>query len=858
MAQIAASFNPVAQSTDETEILRAKLKANGWHWVPGLGKGIYYDGWNKGVYDSGAAEWAASENPEWNSTGILQDQTVARDVDAKIPSTAAKLAKATVLGESPCGTRYGSKGSAMLYGVIAPMRSITVRGIAPGDNKKSTIVEYIGMTRQLMCFGIHPDTRKPYRWEGKSPLDVPVSAFTKNARQDFIEQAKSDKAIALADGWTEVTITLQATDADKQEARAGNGGLVSMPMLAKMLSHVDPGQDHNDCLRIVAALKHAEACELVDDSDFSAEEVADKWSRGDYQNDKQAPANYADGWAKKRYDSLDAFKEGGVKFATLVHAARTGGYKGPSRIDSPLDEADGRDSELPQDVRNVLYPEQFQRNDLPDVIQQGEFIPYGRLYNPWNEYDSPVFPLETFPPAMRDFAVNIAANKGGDVSAMAMCCLAAISMALGHDNVLYLMPDNTFSVRPAIWVMLRGDSGTTKTWLERPAVEPLQELDNKWQAEYRAAIEVIEKDDGLTKEAKETALAEIKRPRRLLAYDATTEALMDILSHQNSGIGIFKDELIGLILGGAKYGGDSAGISNRADLLQAHDGGPYVQDRIKRGTITVQNYSVSILGGIQPNRLSKFKNLGDDGLLQRFLPVIMKDSVLPLEHPDNSASHAWRKLIERLATSTPLDRQLSKEARAEFRRLQERIHKLKKTFRDMDAFASFIGKLEGTWGSLALLLHMAWECPTVNRVSLETARRASRIVEDFLFHHGHILYRSMGEDVQKGDKSIARVIVEALQDPEKAGKVKWRDFYRGTECCRAEDVKPVQRLRGFTGSGWLVPDSEFDHCREWTINPAVAGFATEAKEERRLYDEMLAAIKLKAANKKKLVEGPED
>lgn len=358
--------NPV---TDESEILRSKLKASGWHWVPGQGKRILYDGWNKGVYDYDAAEWAASKNPAWSNTGILQDQTIARDVDAKILSTAAKLAKATVLGESPCGTRYGSKGSATLYGVTAPMRSITVRGIAPGDTKKSTIVEYIGMTRQLMCYGIHPDTGKPYRWEGKSPRDVPVSEFTKYARADFIVQAQRDKAIALADGWTEVTITLQATDADKQEARAGDGGLVSMEMLEKMLSHVDPGQDHNECLRIVAALKHAEACELVDDPDFSAEEVADKWSRGDYQQDKQAPANYLDGWSKKRFDSLDAFKEGGVKFASLVHAARAGGYKGFSRIDSPFDYIDDEDSELPYDVRNVLYPEQFQRKELPEVTE---------------------------------------------------------------------------------------------------------------------------------------------------------------------------------------------------------------------------------------------------------------------------------------------------------------------------------------------------------------------------------------------------------------------------------------------------------------------------------------------------------
>jgi hypothetical protein len=47
-------------------------------------------------------------------------------------------------------------------------------------------------------------------------------------------------------------------------------------------------------------------------------------------------------------------------------------------------------------------------------------------------------------------------------------------------------------------------------------------------------------------------------------------------------------------------------------------------DRVSRGTIYVPNLSVSILGGIQPAVLKDLRGLTNDGLLQRFIPVLMR------------------------------------------------------------------------------------------------------------------------------------------------------------------------------------------------------------------------------------------
>ena len=75
-----------------------------------------------------------------------------------------------------------------------------------------------------------------------------------------------------------------------------------------------------------------------------------------------------------------------------------------------------------------------------------------------------------------------------------------------------------------------------------------------------------------------------------------------------------------------RYG---SGASSRAFYLTAFNGGPYLKDRVGKGTrddeaeIRVENLALNILGGIQPDRLSRLRDLTSDGLLQRFLVVLM-------------------------------------------------------------------------------------------------------------------------------------------------------------------------------------------------------------------------------------------
>ena len=91
--------------------------------------------------------------------------------------------------------------------------------------------------------------------------------------------------------------------------------------------------------------------------------------------------------------------------------------------------------------------------------------------------------------------------------------------------------------------------------------------------------------------------------------------------------------------------------ADRGFWLQAFDGGPYTVDRIGRGETHIRNFSVSLIGGIQPARLAELHGLTSDGLLQRFLPIMMGPSTLAQDRPcDNEA---YSRLVHQLIFAKP-------------------------------------------------------------------------------------------------------------------------------------------------------------------------------------------------------------
>src|SRR5690606_26415507 len=99
------------------------------------------------------------------------------------------------------------------------------------------------------------------------------------------------------------------------------------------------------------------------------------------------------------------------------------------------------------------------------------------------------------------------------------------------------------------------------------------------------------------------------------------------------------------------------------------DGGLRQIGRIERGQIRIPNWGASVLAAGTPDGLRQhMKQLPDDGLIHRFIPVVMGPPNLDAEGDAQAAKESWHQLIRFLRSSVkPGEIQLSPEARQIFR-----------------------------------------------------------------------------------------------------------------------------------------------------------------------------------------------
>ena len=270
------------------------------------------------------------------------------------------------------------------------------------------------------------------------------------------------------------------------------------------------------------------------------------------------------------------------------------------------------------------------------------------LFDPWGRYIVPPFPLEILPPVLRHFVTVQSELIGCDRGGLAMATLAGISGAIDHRFALKMLRNGNWWESPRLWVLLVGDPSVKKTPIVRCATEELDRMQavafRKYkndQAEYVAAGGNAEQFS--------------QPPPRLTVYDTTTEKLGMILAGQDRGVLVKRDEITGWIGSMEKYASSGRGpIADRALWLQAYDGGPYAVDRVTRPDLQIANLSVSILGGIQPARMAELHGLTSDGLLQRFLPVLISGSTFPADVVASQQAERYAELLRQLVELAPL------------------------------------------------------------------------------------------------------------------------------------------------------------------------------------------------------------
>ena len=115
--------------------------------------------------------------------------------------------------------------------------------------------------------------------------------------------------------------------------------------------------------------------------------------------------------------------------------------------------------------------------------------------------------------------------------------------------------------------------------------------------------------------------------RRLFKTNETSIQSMTLLQTQNPrGILVFRDELIGLLV---KWDRED-GADERCYFLEGWNGyGSYTDMKIGRGLTDAQSICISLLGGIQPDKLKRYlyqaMQGNNDGLIQRIQLAVWPD-----------------------------------------------------------------------------------------------------------------------------------------------------------------------------------------------------------------------------------------
>jgi hypothetical protein len=449
-----------------------------------------------------------------------------------------------------------------------------------------------------------------------------------------------------------------------------------------------------------------------------------------------------------------------------------------------------------------------------------------RIYDPWEDPKPKPWPDGILARAFEETIAEIALRDSVDMGAQAMAYLAAASGAAPKDALFTPYAHGGWTVRPNIWVMVVAESGMRKTPLLSNAFPALKRINAE---RYRAHEHDLKRYLSLTGEARAQAQRP-EEPHSLIVDDITVEGLQEVLRSNPRGTLMLKEEVVGMFDFG-RYRKGSDGVASRGFLLNTHDGGSTYVHRKSGGGVLIPNAAMTVFGCTQPARLGQFKNLDEDGLLQRFLIVLATRGAGSREGLVVKGQDKLDQMIERLVTfgafsyrTTPEGGKLIRQTEATGRQWEEAS--------DYGlGFPAFVRKLHGTHARLALVLHLM-ETPEDEVIPDAVIERAGRLVLQYLLPHALAFYSVLPDGGLALTRNIAGWLLTKAPD-----RFTTAHLIRGVRPCRGMILKQIQEaLDPLRTGGWIEPESAFPDNHAWTLTAGLReAFAdrTAAETERR-------------------------
>jgi len=253
-----------------------------------------------------------------------------------------------------------------------------------------------------------------------------------------------------------------------------------------------------------------------------------------------------------------------------------------------------------------------------------KWLGIGKEHDAWSNpdqqghsVDPPVpFPVEVFPPAIATFVHRGAAAFGIPPDFIAIPLLGFAAGVIGHLREIELK--SGWTERAILWVGVVGRPGSGKS----PGMDYAQQLINELQqrawSTYQTELGAWKASQQQGKVVKLSAQVRLEQPKLESYYttDATIEAIAT-LADASPGFCMIRDELVGWVKAHDAY--RQAG--DRQTWLSLWSGAPLKIDRKSTATVFIPTPSVSVAGGLQPDRLADLRDAAskDDGFVDRLL-----------------------------------------------------------------------------------------------------------------------------------------------------------------------------------------------------------------------------------------------
>lgn len=284
----------------------------------------------------------------------------------------------------------------------------------------------------------------------------------------------------------------------------------------------------------------------------------------------------------------------------------------------------------PQRSEGDRYWERLWHNSrTPETVTESDLSSPDLWPDPVDLFaDDPVpqFPLDVLPEVIRNYSLALSEQSGFDPGGYAFCALVVASGLINHS--LKLQVTTSWKSAAVLWGGLSTASGSGKDPVMIPMVAPVEAINSRLMAD---SMQDIKRWQEASKKATKDGETPPPRPKfkQRVIKDTTVEAAAQLLTN-NDGLLLLMSEITEFIGRMDAYSGGGKGASkDRGAWLRARDGGSHVINRASRDIPdVVQNFSIAMLAGVQPEKLAELMGKrgggSSDGLFQRFLMYMVQ------------------------------------------------------------------------------------------------------------------------------------------------------------------------------------------------------------------------------------------